>query len=182
MTATTHATTHPVYTVRAIDPVDLARLRDTDDAGRATKPYTDEEGGAPLRCCLRRSAVGEEIALVSYAPLTRWANEHGADPGPYLELGPVFIHADTCTGPASDSYPADLHGLRVLRAYDARGHILGGRLVDTRELGGAELDMMIEQELTAPEVELLHVRAVEFGCYFFELRRANTGTVSPAVQ
>ncbi|MGW3510169.1 DUF1203 domain-containing protein, partial [Streptomyces sp. NPDC000994] len=31
--------------------------------------------GAPLRCCLRRSEPGERIALVSYAPLRRWAAE-----------------------------------------------------------------------------------------------------------
>ncbi|GAA3304049.1 hypothetical protein GCM10020295_54180 [Streptomyces cinereospinus] len=74
-------------------------LRDADDAGRVMTAVTDEEGGAPLRCCLRRSEAGERIALVSYAPLRRWAAETGVDPGAYDEQGPVFIHAEDCAGP-----------------------------------------------------------------------------------
>ncbi len=65
------------YTPRPIDPTALKELRSADDAGRGMVPALDEEGGAPLRCCLRRSAPGERIALVSYAPLRRWAAETG---------------------------------------------------------------------------------------------------------
>lgn len=61
------------YTAHPIPPTVLEELRTTDDAGRAPAPATDDEGGAPLRCCLRRSRAGERIALVSYAPLRRWA-------------------------------------------------------------------------------------------------------------
>lgn len=46
------------YTARAITPVILKELRSVDDAGRGMVPVTDEEGGAPLRCCLRRSSPG----------------------------------------------------------------------------------------------------------------------------
>ncbi|MGH1556478.1 DUF1203 domain-containing protein, partial [Streptomyces sp. L7] len=93
----------------------LKELRSADDAGRRMVPATDEEGDAPLRCCLRRSEPGERIALVSYAPLRRWAAEAGA----YDEQGPVFIHAEECGGPAAGSgHPfADAH--RVLRRYSA---------------------------------------------------------------
>lgn len=81
------------YTAHAIPPATLEELRAADDAGRAPVPTTDDEGGAPLRCCLRHSRPGELIALVSYAPLRRWAAATGADPGPYDEQGPVFVHA-----------------------------------------------------------------------------------------
>ena len=84
------------YTARPITPEILKELRSTDDAGRRMVPVTDEEGGAPLRCCLRRGAPGERIALVSYAPLRRWAAQTGAEPGAYDEQGPVFIHAEDC--------------------------------------------------------------------------------------
>ena len=50
----------------------------------------------PIRCCLGRSRPYETIALVSYAPLRRWARETGARPGPYDEVGPVFIHPEEC--------------------------------------------------------------------------------------
>src|SRR5262245_14211160 len=112
----------------------LEQLRVLDDAGRPPAPAMDEEGGAPLRCCLRRSVPGERIALVSYAPLRRWASMNGAEPGPYDEQGPVFIHAEKCPGPTGTSaaYPMGLHGSRrVFRAYSADGHILGGRFVET---------------------------------------------------
>ncbi|KIX71083.1 hypothetical protein SF23_18785, partial [Streptomyces sp. MBRL 10] len=86
------------YRAMPIEQAVLRQLRDADDAGRACVPYTDEEGGAPLRCCLRTSAAGERIALVAYAPL-RAGRRHRADPGAYDEQGPVFVHAGECGGP-----------------------------------------------------------------------------------
>ncbi|MEV0734587.1 DUF1203 domain-containing protein [Streptomyces sp. NPDC050549] len=154
------------YTARPIDPTVLKELRSADDAGRRMVPALDEEGGAPLRCCLRRSESGERIALVSYAPLRRWAAETGVDPGAYDEQGPVFVHAEECGGPAAGSgYPfADAH--RVLRRYSAEGHILGGELVDTLD------EDAFHRAFTDPSVVLVHVRAVEYGCFFFEVRGA----------
>ncbi|MGW2715123.1 DUF1203 domain-containing protein, partial [Streptomyces sp. NPDC001356] len=66
------------YTARPVPAEVLQELRTADDAGRRPVPVTDEEGGAPLRCCLRHSVPGERIALVSYAPLRRWAAGTGA--------------------------------------------------------------------------------------------------------
>jgi hypothetical protein len=159
----------------AIDPTVLAGLRDLDDAGRKTEPYVDDEGGAPLRCCLRRSEPGEEIALVSYAPLRRWAAGQGVDPGAYDEQGPVFIHAGACAGPAGpdDGYPVAIHGEhRVLRAYGADGHILGGRLitVDSADAAAA-VPVALAEVFTDPSVALVHIRAVEFGCFLLEISR-----------
>ncbi len=93
------------YTARPVPARTLKELAVADDAGRAPVPFTDEEGGAPLRCCLRRSTPGERIALVSYAPLRRWAAETGADPGAYDEQGPVFVHAGECAGPRTGALP-----------------------------------------------------------------------------
>ncbi|MFF4268899.1 DUF1203 domain-containing protein [Streptomyces sp. NPDC001536] len=152
------------YTPRPITPEILKELRSTDDAGRELVPVTDEEGGAPLRCCLRRSAPGERIALVSYAPLRRWAAETGAEPGAYDEQGPVFIHAEECAGPQPDGYPfANAH--RTVRRYSAEGHILGGELVDTID------DNAFRNAFDDPAVALVHVRAVEYGCFHYEVRR-----------
>ncbi|OLZ65728.1 hypothetical protein AV521_30395 [Streptomyces sp. IMTB 2501] len=164
---TTTSTTR-TYTARPITPEALRDLRTTDDAGRPTTPFTDAEGGAPLRCCLRRSAPGERIALVSYAPLRRWAADTGAHPGAYDEQGPVFIHADHCPGPTGPALPfTDAH--RVLRRYSAHGHILGGRLVDPSE----SFQASFTEAFTDPEVALVHVRAVEYGCFLYEVRRAH---------
>ncbi|MEV0053786.1 DUF1203 domain-containing protein [Saccharopolyspora shandongensis] len=158
------------FRVLPIEPDVLDELRKLDDAGRELSVLIeDAKDGAPLRCCLRRAQPGERIALVSYAPLRRWARETGAEPGAYEEVGPVFIHAESCDGPASLEWPEELRGSRrVLRTYSKDGHILGGCLLDKNtELSERTADDL----LMDPEVALVHVRAVEFGCFFFEVRR-----------
>ncbi len=154
------------YHALPIAPRVLKDLRTTDDAGRPTVPFTDTEGGAPLRCCLRRSEPGERIALVSYAPLRRWAAQGGVDPGAYDEQGPVFIHAEECAGPETDALPFT-NSHRTVRRYSAEGHILGGRLVEDP----AAFDEAFTEAFDDPAVALVHVRAVEYGCFYYEVRR-----------
>ncbi|MFD8740371.1 DUF1203 domain-containing protein [Streptomyces sp. NPDC059618] len=154
------------YTALPVGPAVLEELLGTDDAGRRPVPLTDEEGGSPLRCCLRRSEPGERVALVSYAPLRRWARETGAEPGPYDETGPVFVHADACAGPDRGRLPfTNAH--RTVRRYSAEGHILGGRLVGSPAAFGEAF----EEAFADPRVALVHVRAVEYGCFLYEVRR-----------
>ncbi|MFF7768161.1 DUF1203 domain-containing protein [Streptomyces massasporeus] len=158
--------TTTTYTARPITPRALKELRATDDAGRRTDGFTDIEGGSPLRCCLRHSEPGERLALVSYAPLRRWAAETGATPGPYDEQGPVFIHADACAGPAGDTLPfTGSH--RTVRRYSAEGRILGGRLVGEPDA----FRQALREAFDDPVVALVHVRAVEYGCFLYEVRR-----------
>ncbi|OIJ64037.1 DUF1203 domain-containing protein [Streptomyces mangrovisoli] len=163
------------YTVLPIDPATLKELRVADDAGRPCVPYsaTRDDEGSPLRCCLTPIRSGERIALVSYAPLRRWAAATGAAPGAYDEQGPVFIHADDCGGFASgDSYPFDRPGaLRTVRRYDARGRIAGGRLLEIPEEPTAGFDAAFDEAFGDPDVVLVHVRALEYGCFHFEVRR-----------
>ncbi|GHA12693.1 DUF1203 domain-containing protein [Streptomyces purpurascens] len=149
-----------------ITPRALKDLRTTDDAGRLTTPFTDAEGGAPLRCCLRRAEPGERIALVSYAPLRRWASEQDVDPGAYDEQGPVFIHAEECGGPDTGALPFT-NSHRTVRRYSAEGRILGGRLVEDP----AVFEEALTEAFDDPAVELVHVRAVEYGCFLYEVRR-----------
>lgn len=168
------APTAETFEVRGIDRGVLARLRVTDDAGHAPRLVTEMEGGSPLRCCLRVSKPGERIALVSYAPLRQWASEAGADPGPYDEVGPVFIHAEPCDGPAGSDYPEDFTGLsRMFRAYRADGSILLGRLASADEVGDrGAAHRLLDEIFAEPEVAVVHARAIEFGCFTFEIRRA----------
>jgi Protein of unknown function (DUF1203) len=156
------------YEIRAIPAETTAALRDRDDAGRTPRVVTVHDGGSPLRCCLRMTHRNEPVLLVSYAPLRRWAREAAADPGPYDELGPVFIHAEECGGYLNEGLPAELFdSRRVFRAYAATGSILGGRLVEA----GESAERALEEILANPEVALVHARALEFGCFTFEVRR-----------
>ncbi|MER5530400.1 DUF1203 domain-containing protein [Streptomyces sp. NPDC002677] len=152
----------------------LKELRFHDDAGNPPRPYTDDEGDAPLRCCLRSSTRGERIALVSYAPLRRWAAQTDADPGAYDEQGPVFIHAEDCGGPSGENpdYPWTRPGaLRVLRRYDTRGHITGGRMLELPHDSRAAFEHALAEAFADPETAQVHVRAVEYGCYHFRVDR-----------
>ena len=126
--------------------------------------------------CQGRSRPGERVALVSYAPLRRWAAETGADPGAYDEQGPVFVHAEECAGPecagpesvgpeGADLPFTDAH--RTLRRYSVDGRILGGRLVGAPE----DFAPALAEAFTDPGVALVHVRAVEYGCFLYEVRR-----------
>jgi len=163
------------YTVLPVAPAALKELRVTDDAGRPCVPYTatPDDTGSPLRCCLRPIALGERIALVSYAPLRRWAASVGALPGAYDEQGPVFIHADECGGfSPGERYPFDRPGaLRTVRRYDARGRIAGGRLLEIPADATAGFDAAFDDAFSDPDVVLVHVRALEYGCFQFEVRR-----------
>ncbi|GAB2816036.1 DUF1203 domain-containing protein [Streptomyces daliensis] len=163
------------YTVLPVDAAALGQLRVTDDAGQPCAPYiaTGDDAGSPLRCCLRPITPGERIALVSYAPLRRWAASKGADPGAYDEQGPVFIHADDCGGftPGED-YPFARPGaLRTVRRYSTRGRIAGGRLLEIPADATAGFDAAFDEAFADPGVVLAHVRAVEYGCFHFEVRR-----------
>jgi len=174
-----NSTAISIYTPRAIPAETLADLRRLDDAGNPLHPYvasTDgvpiDSIGSPLRCCLRSVRAGDRIALVSYAPLRRWAAQTGAQPGAYDEVGPVFIHADACPGPESSDFPFARPGaLRTIRRYDARGHIVGGREFQIPEDAQAGFDQVISEAFRDPQVVLVHVRALEYGCFQFEVRR-----------
>ena len=170
---TTTSDTTVTLQVRAIDPDVLSQLRRRDDAGHPPRLIIDEDGGSPLRCCLRLSRAGERVALVSYAPLCRWAYETGADPGPYDEVGPVFIHPAPCPGPDGPGYPAALTGCpRVFRAYSASGRILAGRLAGRAETqNAASAEAILAGIFADPAVAVVHARAVDFGCFTFEVRR-----------
>lgn len=156
------------FQVRAIPADVLDQLRTLDDAGRRPRAVHDAEGGSPLRCCLRKSRPGEDLLLASYAPVRRWAASVGAEPGPYDEVGPVFIHPSACGGIADAGYPDAFRSAhRVFRAYNSLGGIHGGRLVKD----GSTAEAVLADLFADPEVAAIHVRAVEYGCFLFEVRR-----------
>jgi len=140
----------------------LAEVRRTgrDASGQPPQRLT-AEGGEPLRCCLRDADAGEPLLLFGYAP--------PLPAGPYREVGPVFAHDADCPGPAAGTgYPADWRGRpQVLRAYDRRGRIVGGRLHD-----GGDPERVIAELLADPAVDRLHSRNVVYVCFMFAVVRS----------
>lgn len=149
------------FLVRPLSAAVLADARRTgrDAAGQPVRRFT-AEGGEPLRCCLRDATAGEPLLLFGYAPPTA--------AGPYREVGPVFAHDADCPGPDPvGGYPADWRGRpQVLRAYDRRGRIHGGRLHD-----GTDPESVIAELLADPAVRQLHSRNVVYGCFMFVVER-----------
>ena len=60
-----------------------------DEYGNALEPIVaDELHAFPCRHCLRDAEIGEPMLLVSHSPF--------ALPGPFKEVGPLFVHANGC--------------------------------------------------------------------------------------
>lgn len=147
----------------AIDPAELARIRaaSVDDFGNPVVPVVDEHGGSPLRCCLTDASPGDRIALIAFRPFDQ--------PGPYAEVGPVFVHADGCAGYGTpDRYPDGFRDRRqLLRAYDHQGRITEG--IQSRN--GDQSEALLEWLLSRHDVAFVHSRNVEWGCYMFSVAR-----------
>ena len=147
-----------------IPPTELQQIRaaGVDEAGNRLSVQTDTTGGSPLRCCLRESAPGEQLLLIAYTP--------PGGRGAYAERGPVFIHARPCDGYRTPhQYPPGLsHRQQVVRAYDLDGQIADGVLVSD----GEHAMRAIGELLARPDVTLVQLRNVGYGCYNFAVRRA----------
>lgn len=133
----------------------------------ATRTFTDPDGGAPLRCCLRDSRPGERLALVAATP--------EGPQGAYRETGPVFLHAEGCAGPTDAGYPEDFRRrTQVFRAYDHAGVIVGGEVVQP----GTGQEEAAARLLADPDVAFLQTRNVVHGCYMLTIRREPTGAAT----
>jgi Protein of unknown function (DUF1203) len=156
-------TTTAPFVITALPAGDLDRIRaaGADDFGNPLNPIVDETGGSPLRCCLRDARPGERITLIAYRPFP-WL-------GPYAEVGPVFVHADACDGyREAHRYPEGFaHRRQLLRAYDRNRQICEGLAVKD----GPQAERVLFWLLSRPEVDFVHSRNVEWGCYMFSVTR-----------
>jgi hypothetical protein len=152
------------FTVYALPPAELDRIRTAgrDDFGHPRRISVNEYvPGAPLRCCLRDAEVGERLALLSWRPLTE------APDSVYAEVGPVFVHADSCAGyRESAAYPAGFrHRTQLLRSYSADGDMVDYEITD-----GDAAEASIEKLLANPDAAVVHSRNVKAGCYMLAIR------------
>ena len=143
------------YQAIAADELDALRSAGRDEAGNPLDVKIDQDGGEPLRCCLREARPGERLLLIAYTP--------PGTAGAYVERGPVFVHAERCDGYLTpNEYPPEFaHRQQVVRAYDGQGRIVGGVLA----ADGRQAQTVIVELLARPEAELVHLRNVGYGCY-----------------
>jgi Protein of unknown function (DUF1203) len=119
-------------------------------------------GFGPCRHCLRTFAVGaERRTLFTYDAFAGVAS---------LPLpGPVFIHADGCERyPEDGGYPAQLR--KYPTTFNAYGK--GRRLVAQEYVADGNVSEAIEQLFLREDVDYIHARNTEAGCYGFRVERA----------
>jgi len=147
--------------VRAIDPacLDGVRAAREDGHGNQLRPFAATGQGEPLRCCLRCAEPGEQITLISYAPLEY--------PSVWREVGPVYIHAAKCAGyTPTGRLPVQLAtGPRVLRTYRADDTMNYEH--NTVVADDADLQPIIERLLSEPDVAAVHVRTLAPQCFLY---------------
>lgn len=119
-------------------------------------------GYGPCRLCLRDFAVGVDRRLLfTLDPF------HGLEPFPLP--GPVFIHESECDRhPEHGGFPSDLksHDLTVV-AYGR------GRLQRAEErVPGDGIEDAIARLFARDDVDYLHVRDTQAGCYDLRVERA----------
>jgi hypothetical protein len=121
------------------------------------------QGYGPCRKCLRTLNVGVEGRLLltydAFMDIER------------LPLpGPIYIHEDDCGGyEMENAYPEVLRFIpTTLNAY-ARGRQL--REVRYVEPDG-DAERAINDLLSRPDVDYIHARNTEAGCYMFRIERA----------
>ncbi|MBP2323613.1 hypothetical protein JOF56_003998 [Kibdelosporangium banguiense] len=151
------------YTAIPAERLEAMRSAGHDELGNKWQLRV-AEGWEPLRCCLRKADVDEDIALICYTP---WES-----PSPWMEAGPVFVHHDACDGYAEiDRYPAVfLNNKAILNPFDHSGaraydHITFLEPEDDHEQAVGDV-------LGQPDVAYLHARSGTAGCFHFLVRQA----------
>jgi hypothetical protein len=157
MTTTTQ--TQQTLTVHPLDPARLDAVREAgvDEFGNPFTPFDASGDGEPLRCCLRFAREGEQIALISWAPFT--------EVSPWREVGPVYVHAEHCTGYDEHALPGQLRrGPVLLRTYYADGSM---DYEHNTVVGDEDIEPVLDRLLAEPDVAQVHVRSLRPQCFLY---------------
>ena len=150
------------FVVRGLSPEVTTHVRSVLRAPQYGHPAHREvaTGTGPCRECLCTFAVGEEERLLfTYSP-------HGASTR-LAQPGPVFIHAAQCAPHAGEGYPDGLTVLPVV----AECHFGDGSISRPDALRRGEEASVLTQLLARPNVEFIHLRHGEAGCFIARVDR-----------
>jgi len=121
----------------------------------------DAPSGYPCRLCLTEAMEGQEVLLFSYSPFDR--------PAPYRNIGPIFVHAGSCTPyDRQTQVPEMMRGrLLALRAYDRND-----RMVECDVVEGADLETLVGRFFANPDADYIHAHNARAGCFVARIERA----------
>lgn len=157
--------TRTALAVVGVEPERLAALRRSgiDQWGNVIEPFVDDDGGWPLRCCLRDSLPGDVLAIVAWCPMP-WS-------GPFVEVGPIVIHYGGCEAAVLDAVPGQFLARRQLLRPYTHDHEIAYDHLRIVEADGSLPDALHEL-LARDEIAEVVVRNVMAGCYSFRVTRA----------
>ena len=140
-----------------------ARATRVDRFGNALSELTSDGGGYPCRHCLSEVPDGEGALLLGHSPF--------ALPGPFREVGPIFVCAQTCEPYATADRLPELVKSRLvqLRAYSAGEEIL---YPHSKVLPGTEVEAALEPVFEDREVAFVHLRSGLNGCFLCRVQRS----------
>ena len=149
------------YRVIALPEAIAFEVRSTGAAPTYGHPTHTElaTGHGPCRHCLRTFEVGSEHRI-----LFTYDAFHGIEPLPLP--GPVFIHATECERyPEDGGFPREVleHAL-TLNAYGR-----GRKLRAQEHVVGGDVESSIARLLARTDVDYIHVRDTEAGCFDFAI-------------
>ncbi len=152
------------YRVIALPLETAQRVRRTRQSPGYGHPVHAEvaTGYGPCRLCLRDFEAGVDRRLLfTFDPF------FGIDPFPLP--GPVFIHESDCVPyPPDGGFPSDLRAHRLTLTSYARGR---RPLAEEHVTDGPALDAAITRLLGEENVDSIHVRDTDAGCYDFRIER-----------
>lgn len=144
-----------MYSVEAFSPAlaDQIRTSRSDAYGNSDLPAIQVGPRSPCRVCLQDIQPGEEALLLTHSPRDQ--------PHPYRFIGPVFIHVEACRPYAERTgVPPLLQSRQLsLRAFDAQGELLDGRVVH-----GAEAQAALTEMFADGRVDAVHAHNAGVGC------------------
>ena len=121
------------------------------------------KGYGPCRSCLGKFQTGQdERLLFTYNPFA------GLDA--YPSPGPVFIHRETCPTYQDAAFPPELRDLPL--TFEGYGR---ERWIVARErVSDGEVEPALQRLLANADVEYVHVRNTEAGCFIALVERGET--------
>lgn len=149
----------------ALDSETVARYRAgaPDANGQAAERHVSPQDGLPCRHCLRLIKKGEPFLIVGHRPFP--------SPQPYAEVGPIFLHAETCArGGADDKLPEFLASpAYIVRGYSGSDRIVYGTGAVTKTTDICDAATAL---LERDDVAYVHVRSATNNCYHCRIERA----------
>ncbi|MET4805623.1 DUF1203 domain-containing protein [Limibacillus sp. MBR-115] len=151
------------FTALATDVVETYQAGGLDANDQKPEVHISDGDGVPCRHCLSTVAAGQRYLILAHRPFP--------DKQPYAELGPIFLHGESCPRHEETAgVPPMLRSYHqvLVRGYGADNRIRYGT---GRIVPGGQLAETAEAMLAEEGVAYLHVRSASNNCFLCRIDR-----------